>query len=68
MAWRRIGLMLGFLAFALPLSAQNKHAGDRIEPTAGQWKTWAISSGKDYRVPPPPSPSETQRELRASRT
>jgi len=65
MAWRRIGLTLGFLAFALPLSAQNKHAGDRIEPTAGQWKTWAISSGKDYRVPPPPSPSETQAELRA---
>jgi hypothetical protein len=48
-----------------PLSAQNKHAGDRIEPAAGEWKTWVISSGKDYRVPRPPSPSETQAELRA---
>ncbi len=65
MGWRRLGLTVGFLVLALPLSAQNKHATAQIEPTAGQWKTWVISSGKDYRVPPPPSPSETQAELRA---
>src|SRR5262245_11667994 len=65
MGWRRIGLTLGFLALALPVCAQNKHATPQVEPAAGQWKTWVISSGKDYRVPPPPSPSETQAELRA---
>ena len=27
---------------------------DQIEPNAGNWRTWVISSGKDYRVPPPP--------------
>ena len=28
--------------------------GQSIEPQAGTWKTWFISSGKDFRVPPPP--------------
>ncbi len=35
----------------------------QIEPKAGTWKTWAISSGKDYRVPPPPDASATRGEL-----
>jgi membrane-associated phospholipid phosphatase len=35
----------------------------QIEPHAGTWKTWAISSGKDYRVPPPPDAAATAREL-----
>jgi membrane-associated phospholipid phosphatase len=35
----------------------------RIEPTAGEWRTWVISSGKDYRVPPPPSRHKTRVEL-----
>jgi membrane-associated phospholipid phosphatase len=39
-------------------------ATDQVEPNAGNWKTWVISSGKDYRVPPPPGPSQTQAELR----
>lgn len=34
-----------------------------VEPNAGAWKTWAISSGKDYRVPPPPDATATQGEL-----
>jgi membrane-associated phospholipid phosphatase len=34
-----------------------------IEPNAGNWKTWIISSGKDYRVPPPPDEAATQAEL-----
>jgi len=36
-----------FLATA-PLKAQ-------IEPSAGNWKTWFISSAKSYRLPAPPS-------------
>lgn len=35
----------------------------QIEPTAGAWKTWVISSGKDFRVPPPPDAAATRAEL-----
>ncbi len=36
---------------------------DLIEPDAGTWKTWVISSGKDFRVPPPPDASATAAEI-----
>ena len=35
----------------------------QIEPKAGAWKTWVISAGKDFRVPPPPDAAATRREL-----
>ena len=35
------------------LMAAQVHA--QVEPAAGTWKTWFISSGKDYRLPAPPS-------------
>ena len=50
---------------------QRGHDSDErtpIEPNAGNWRTWVISSGKDYRVPPPPSHHETKDELRALKT
>ena len=47
-----------FLATALSGLAQVQ-----IEPQAGTWKTWAISSGKDFRVPPPPDAAATKGEL-----
>ena len=59
---KKLMLMLVSAAITLPLQAQ---AGDPIEPNAGKWRTWVISSGRDYRVPPPPGPKETQAELRA---
>src|SRR4029079_18797467 len=34
------------------------------ETHAGKWRTWVISSGKDYRVPPPPGPADSRAELR----
>jgi len=40
------------------------HTTGRIEPKAGNWRTWVISSGKDYRVPPPPGRQETRAELK----
>ena len=40
-------------------------ASSQVEPDAGNWRTWVISSGEDFRVQPPPSPSETQEELRS---
>jgi membrane-associated phospholipid phosphatase len=36
---------------------------DLIEPEAGTWKTWVITSGKDLRVPPPPDASAAAAEL-----
>jgi membrane-associated phospholipid phosphatase len=80
MAARRLLLVVVCFAIALPVSGQaviqegeaRQDTGDRgrnrppgIEPDAGKWRTWVISSGKDYRVPPPPNSSETRRELRA---
>ena len=35
----------------------------QVEPTAGTWKTWIISSGRDFRVPPPPDAAATASEL-----
>src|SRR4051794_13186210 len=49
------------LALSLPAQAQS----GQIEPNAGSWKPWVISSGKDYRVPPPPGAAETRHELKA---
>ncbi|HEX4950080.1 MAG TPA: phosphatase PAP2 family protein [Blastocatellia bacterium] len=37
--------------------------GNPIEPKAGSWKTWVISSGRDYRVEPPPNRAQTRGEL-----
>jgi membrane-associated phospholipid phosphatase len=49
------------------MSAARKHSetDGPIEPNAGKWRTWVISSGKDYRVPPPPGSGDTKAELRS---
>jgi membrane-associated phospholipid phosphatase len=62
MTAQKLLVMLTFAAVTLPLQAQ---ADGSIEPNAGNWRTWVISSGRDYRVPPPPDAAETQAELRA---
>ncbi len=35
----------------------------QVEPTAGQWKTWVLTSGAQLRLPPPPGKGDTAREL-----
>src|SRR5262245_36972065 len=55
-------LFLGFQVL-LPLWAQSGPTAGQIEPNAGNWKTWVISSGKDFRVPPPPDAAGTRGEL-----
>src|SRR4051794_1656125 len=39
-------------------------ADNPIEPAAGSWRTWIISSAADYRAPAPPGASQTQAEIR----
>src|SRR5262249_6823371 len=40
------------------------HAGgDQIEPKAGTWKTWVISSGREFRVAEPPNEAATTAEI-----
>jgi membrane-associated phospholipid phosphatase len=31
-----------------------RHGPSQIEPHAGRWKTWVLSSGSQFRLPPPP--------------
>ena len=67
-----IATLISFLILFLPAQAQrtefnfenSEHASPQIEPHAGAWKTWVISSGRDYRVPPPPNRWGTRAELR----
>jgi membrane-associated phospholipid phosphatase len=47
------------LSGVIAASAEQAMAPDR---DAGTWKTWVISSGKDFRVPPPPDRGATEKE------
>ncbi len=44
-------------SYALPV------AGQTIEPNAGSWRTWALTSGKAVRAPAPPDAAATRAEL-----
>jgi membrane-associated phospholipid phosphatase len=41
--------------------------GESVEPLAGRWKTWVLTSGSQLRLPPPPDPAATAAELREIR-
>ena len=68
-------ILLSSFLFNQPQSAAQKDTNVKvippgqisnpIEPNAGNWRTWVISSGRDYRVPAPPGAAETRAELRA---
>jgi membrane-associated phospholipid phosphatase len=47
---------LGLTLFALSASAQ-------IEPNAGEWKTWVLTSGSQFRLPAPPGSHESKEEI-----
>lgn len=46
-----------------PALAQPPVAVDSAEPGAGRWRTWVLSSGSQFRLPPPPDPVATRAEL-----
>ena len=52
----RVVTCLGVFVVACSLPAQ-------VEPKAGQWKTWVISSGSAYRLPAPPDAAATMEEI-----
>jgi len=58
MITRRLLLMLTSVTLCAPLWAAGNDAGTQrtgqVEPNAGKWRTWVISSGGGYRVAPPP--------------
>ena len=51
-----IKFLLGLASYVVlcsGLPAFGQSPNQQVEPKAGTWKTWAISSGRDFRVPPP---------------
>ena len=66
MAGTAVGLAGGLLLEGTrPAKAaeSNGQACGQIEPGAGDWKTWVISSGSAISVPPPPGEDGTRAEL-----
>lgn len=68
MAGTAIGLASGFaLEEARPVHAADspgKEPCGQVEPGAGAWKTWVISSGSAIKVPPPPGQAATRAEIK----
>ena len=51
------------LHFAIALLAAVVAAEAQVEPKGGTWKTFVITSGSQFRLPPPPDSNSTQGEL-----
>jgi len=53
------------ICWALPLllSFGCSISSAQIEPDAGKWKTWMLTSGDQMRLPPPPDEAETRAEI-----
>src|SRR6266700_1401692 len=49
-------------AGAMPLVGLQP-GGAWIEPQAGSWQTWVLTSGSQFRPGPPPGAADTQSEL-----
>ncbi|HKW94213.1 MAG TPA: phosphatase PAP2 family protein [Methylomirabilota bacterium] len=46
------------------LPAGSSPRGEEIEPLAGHWKTWVLTSGSQLRLPPPPDQAAAAAELK----
>lgn len=55
-------LASGPLDFSTP-SAHLLAGSAQVEPSAGMWKTWVLTSGRQIQVPPPPDRAATEAEL-----
>ena len=64
-------LSLGASAAGLQATSddkKDKEGKGLIEPNAGTWKTWLLSSGSQLRLPPPPGGDVTQAEIKDLKT
>ncbi len=50
------------LAFAGAAGAHHPGTAERAEPSAGAWRAWVLSSGSQFRLPPPPDAAATRAE------
>ena len=57
-----IGCGAMFLLLSGVIAAPGAEQATALDRGAGTWKTWVISSGKDFRVPPPPDRGATEKE------
>jgi membrane-associated phospholipid phosphatase len=57
------GALAAFGRTVPTVSAAPSRRADRIEPDAGQWKTWTLQSGTELRPAPPPNAATTRSEL-----
>jgi membrane-associated phospholipid phosphatase len=55
--------VLTALAVMLPVIPGLAQTPGMVEPGAGSWKTWVLSSGKELRLGPPPGAAHTQTEI-----
>ena len=56
------------LATTMPAPQITQAAGaNQIEPNAGTWKTWLLSSGSQTALPPPPGDAATKDEIASCR-
>src|SRR5215831_1219768 len=55
------GSLVGVITLVAGIAAA--YAGEQTEPNAGSWKTWVISSGREFRAAPPPNDAATAAEI-----
>ena len=59
----RVMFSTAVMLFLAAVTGTADAGNDQIEPKAGTWKTWVISSGHDFRAPPPPDVATTTAEI-----
>jgi hypothetical protein len=52
------------LASPGPTTLKTNTADTQMEPKAGSWKTWILTSGSQFRLPAPPDKATTDGEIR----
>ena len=69
LTWRPLVVIATLLVALTPVGAgampraDNQPGGDWIDPKAGGWHTWVLTSGSQFRPGPPPDEATTQGEL-----
>jgi membrane-associated phospholipid phosphatase len=63
-AWTIVSLLLVGSAGAAGASGGDGHGDGNIEPQAGTWHTWLLTSGSQLRPAAPPSVAQTQVEIK----